>query len=235
MIYKYVNKKLSLCKNVLKMWLLSLWIFSTGAIISSILVITSVKAINAIICLIIAFINAIGIFMLLGVDFIALIYCIVYVGAIAILFLFVIMLLSENGELEETAVAAAVAETNKSMKSMSSITENKNMLLNNRPMVILIGVLYIVEVWCGIAAGSWNRGFIGISEDSLNYSSPTAECYNGVITLLHNKSCITGLGEMLYSECGYEVLLIISLILLVGMIGSIVLTLRPNHSTINVA
>jgi NADH:ubiquinone oxidoreductase subunit 6 (subunit J) len=228
MIYKYVNKKLSLCKNVLKMWLLSLWIFSTGAIISSILVITSVKAINAIICLIIAFINAIGIFMLLGVDFIALIYCIVYVGAIAILFLFVIMLLSENGELEETAVAAAVAETNKNMKSMSSITENKNMLLNNRPMVILIGVLYIVEVWCGIAAGSWNRGLIGISEN--NYSSSAAECSNGVISLLHNKNCITGLGEMLYSECGYEVLLIISLILLVGMIGSIVLTLRPNQS-----
>ena len=122
-------------------------------------------------------------------------------------------------------------ESGKFLKNKKPI----NILLNNRPMVILIGVLYIVEVWCGIAAGSWNRGFIGISEDSLNYSSPTAECYNGVITLLHNKSCITGLGEMLYSECGYEVLLIISLILLVGMIGSIVLTLRPNHSTINVA
>jgi len=209
------------------MWLLSLWIFSTGTVISSVLVITSVKAINAIISLIIAFINAIGIFMLLGVDFIALIYCIVYVGAIAILFLFVIMLLSENGELQEHQIIPTQQESGKFLKNKKPI----NMLLNNRPMVILIGILYIIEVWCGIAANSWNRGFINIyNSDSaftnLQMSSVPCADPNNVITLLHNKSCITGLGEMLYSECGYEILLAISLILLVGMIGSIVLTLR---------
>ena len=86
-----VKQSINFYVKKIQMWLLSLWVFSTGAVISSILVITSVKAINAIISLILAFINAIGIFILLGVDFIALIYCIVYVGAIAILFLFVII------------------------------------------------------------------------------------------------------------------------------------------------
>lgn len=229
------------------MWLLSLWMFSTGAVISSILVITSVKAINAIICLIIAFINAIGIFMLLGVDFIALIYCIVYVGAIAILFLFVIMLLSENGELQDSEILpsgplnlSSVIKNlflQKTLKRSTNTALPKSAIFNNlnkkstgstRPMVILIGILYIVEVWCGIAASSISR----ISENrNLSYciSDVTGSSSSiNSLSYIFNKNCITSLGEMLYSECGYEVLLIISLILLVGMIGSIVLTLRDN-------
>jgi len=186
----------------MKMWFLSLWVFSTGAIITSILVITSVKAINAIINLILAFINGIGLFILLGVDFIGLIYCIVYVGAIAILFLFVIMLLNSQMSFSYTS---------------PTLFKNKilqNLLINNRPMAFLIGTLYIIEIWCGLLAGSWNRGALDSAQ-------------NGAAYLLHKKTPISGLGEMLYKECGYEVLLVISLILLVGMIGSIVLTLSP--------
>lgn len=198
------------------MWLLSLWIFSTGAVISSILVITSVKAINAIISLILAFINAIGIFILLGVDFIALIYCIVYVGAIAILFLFVIMLLNSS------TLNHNIESFNKPYNNLKLHNKNekklKNVLLNNRPMAILIGILYIVEVWCGFLANSWNREYLELNQ-------------NGIVSLLHNKSCISGLGEMFYKECGYEILLVISLILLVGMIGSIVLTLTSKKQS----
>lgn len=190
------------------MWLLSLWVFSSGAIISSILVITSVKTINAIICLILAFINGIGLFVLLGVDFIALIYTIVYVGAIAILFLFVIMLLSSSGQ--------KLYIQNFSKNGDSRFSKVKNVLLNNRPMAMLIGVLYILQVWTGLLTSSINPEYWSLNS-------------HGISSLISRKSCITGLGEMLYKECGYEVLLGISLILLVGMIGSIVLTLTKKN------
>jgi NADH-quinone oxidoreductase subunit J len=186
-----------------QMWLLSLWVFSTGAIISSILVITSGKAINAIINLILAFINGIGIFILLGLDFIALIYCIVYVGAIAILFLFVIMLL--NTQMEGW--------------TPSLEKKGKSFFINNRPMAVAIGLLFIIEIWCGLLASTLHREVLDSSA-------------GGITHILHKKTQISGLGEMLYKECGYEVLVVISLILLVGMIGSIVLTLTPkNEST----
>lgn len=208
------------------MWLISLYLFSTGAIISSLLVVTNAKAINAIISLIVAFINAIGIFMLLGVDFIALIYCIVYVGAIAILFLFVIMLLSDS-------VNHEVLENTKKGYSSEQSSGRPHGRLTSRmdsPMVVLIGVLYIVEVWCGIAASS--QGRLPTADIAGNNSLPQFSGSSEVVSLLHNKNSISALGEMLFNECGYEVLLSISLILLVGMIGSIILSLRPVNADV---
>jgi NADH:ubiquinone oxidoreductase subunit 6 (subunit J) len=208
------------------MWLISLYLFSTGAIISSLLVVTNAKAINAIISLIVAFINAIGIFMLLGVDFIALIYCIVYVGAIAILFLFVIMLLSDSVNHE------VLENTKKGYMSFGTEQSSKTsrMEWHSSPMVVLIGVLYIVEVWCGIAASS--QGRLPTADIAGNNSLPHFSGASEVVSLLHNKNCISALGEMLFNECGYEVLLSISLILLVGMIGSIILSLRPVNADV---
>jgi len=228
------------------MWLISLYLFSTGAIVSSLLVITSTKAINAIISLIIAFINAIGIFMLLGVDFIALIYCIVYVGAIAILFLFVIMLLSDStNALTVNSQVSALQSTNSEKEhsygygkgkhtspKVSAQTVGKSAkrpvkISEVSPMVVLIGVLYIVEVWCGIAAS-----FVSQKESGLSSTNILTKTSNGneIVSLLHDKNSINALGEMLFKECGYEVLLAISLILLVGMIGSIILTLRSSSA-----
>ena len=212
------------------MWLISLYLFSTGAIISSLLVVTNAKAINAIISLIAAFINAIGIFMLLGVDFIALIYCIVYVGAIAILFLFVIMLLSDSVN-HEVLEKTKKENSSGSHSLWNGTVQSSGHRLTSRmewhssPMVVLIGVLYIVEVWCGIAASS--QGRLPTADIAGNNSLPHFSGASEVVSLLHNKNCISALGEMLFNECGYEVLLSISLILLVGMIGSIILSLRP--------
>ena len=61
-----------------------------GAIISSILVITSKNPVIAVIFLISLFINASGYLIITGVGFIGLTYIILYVGAITVLFLFVI-------------------------------------------------------------------------------------------------------------------------------------------------
>lgn len=69
-------------------------IFSLGAIFAGILVISSNNPIHAIFSLVLAFANISFIMILLGVEFLGVLFLIVYVGAIAILFLFVIMMLN---------------------------------------------------------------------------------------------------------------------------------------------
>jgi NADH-ubiquinone oxidoreductase chain 6 len=65
-----------------------------GAVVSGILVITSQNPVISVLFLISVFINAAGYLLLLGVGFVGISYLIVYVGAIAILFLFVVMMLN---------------------------------------------------------------------------------------------------------------------------------------------
>lgn len=69
-------------------------IFSSAAIFSAILVISSNNPVHGIFSLVLAFINVSILFLLLGVEFLGILFLIVYVGAIAILFLFVIMMLN---------------------------------------------------------------------------------------------------------------------------------------------
>lgn len=65
-----------------------------GAVLSGVLVITSTNPVISVLFLISVFINAAGYLLLLGVGFIGISYLIVYIGAIAILFLFVVMMLN---------------------------------------------------------------------------------------------------------------------------------------------
>jgi len=77
---------------------LRFYIFSLTIVASALMVIFSKQPINSILFLIFSFINAAGLFLLAGAEFLALIIVIVYVGAVAVLFLFVIMMLDFNPE-----------------------------------------------------------------------------------------------------------------------------------------
>ena len=70
------------------------YIFSITIILSALMVIFSRDPINSVLFLIFSFVNAAGIFLLAGAEFLALILVIVYVGAVAVLFLFVVMMLN---------------------------------------------------------------------------------------------------------------------------------------------
>mgnify|MGYP006364538047 FL=1 len=70
------------------------YLFSSFALISAIMVISLANAVHSILFLITVFCNIIGILILLGAEFLAFLLLIVYVGAIAVLFLFVIMMLN---------------------------------------------------------------------------------------------------------------------------------------------
>src|SRR5271155_184808 len=75
---------------------LAFYLFAAVAMASGVLVITARNPVHSVLFLILAFFNAAGLFILLGAEFVAMILVIVYVGAVAVLFLFVVMMLDIN-------------------------------------------------------------------------------------------------------------------------------------------
>jgi NADH-quinone oxidoreductase subunit J len=69
------------------------YLFAGVCIASAIMVIASRNPVHSVLFLILAFVNAAGLFVLLGAEFLAMILIVVYVGAVAVLFLFVVMML----------------------------------------------------------------------------------------------------------------------------------------------
>jgi len=69
------------------------YVFAIILVVSAFMVISSRNPVHSVLFLILAFFNAAGIFMLAGAEFLALILIVVYVGAVAVLFLFVVMML----------------------------------------------------------------------------------------------------------------------------------------------
>ncbi len=72
------------------------YVFSAVLVGSGVMVIASRNPVHSVLFLIVAFFNAAALFILLGAEFLALILVIVYVGAVAVLFLFVVMMLDIN-------------------------------------------------------------------------------------------------------------------------------------------
>ena len=75
---------------------LSFYLFSSILIFSSLMVISAKNPVHSVLFLILSFINASCLFVLLGAEFLAMILAVVYVGAVAVLFLFVVMMLDIN-------------------------------------------------------------------------------------------------------------------------------------------
>ena len=73
--------------------ILAFYLFATLTIASAVLVIFARNPVHSVLWLILAFFNAAGLMLLLGAEFIAMLLVIVYVGAVAVLFLFVVMML----------------------------------------------------------------------------------------------------------------------------------------------
>ena len=101
---------------------LSLIILTFGSLLSGVFTITSKNPVISILFLISVFVQAAIYLILTGVNFIGLAYIIIYVGAIAVLFLFVIMMLNIN---------------------LSEILETDNQYTKNLPLAIAIGFIFI--------------------------------------------------------------------------------------------
>ena len=75
---------------------IAFYLFAAVCVGSGVMVISARNPVHSVLFLILAFFNAAGLFVLLGAEFIAMILVIVYVGAVAVLFLFVVMMLDIN-------------------------------------------------------------------------------------------------------------------------------------------
>ncbi len=108
------------------------YLFSAVMIASAFMVITAKNPVHSVLFLILAFVNAAGLFLLLGAEFLALILIVVYVGAVAVLFLFVVMMLDVD------------------------FAELKQGFQRNLPIGATIGGIVLVElIFC---VGAWSVG-----------------------------------------------------------------------------
>ena len=75
---------------------IAFYTFAFVTIAAGVMVVSSRNPVHSVLYLILAFFNAAGLFVLIGAEFIAMILVVVYVGAVAVLFLFVVMMLDIN-------------------------------------------------------------------------------------------------------------------------------------------
>ena len=105
------------------------YFFAALAVLSAILVVTCRNPVHSVLSLIVAFFSVAGLFILLGAEFLAMLVMIVYVGAVAVLFLFVVMMLDID------------------------FAELKIGLSRYLPVGILIGALIVFEL--GLVLSNW--------------------------------------------------------------------------------
>jgi NADH-ubiquinone oxidoreductase chain 6 len=134
-------------------------ILSLGAILSGILVITSKSPVISVLFLISVFVNVAGYLVLLGVGFIGISYIVVYVGAVTVLFLFVIMII--NIELSELNAAG------------SEYTQNV-------PLAFIIGSVLFYEFFTVISSQ------FSIINSGYNFSSYMKQISQGTITYINS-------------------------------------------------
>jgi NADH-quinone oxidoreductase subunit J len=108
------------------------YLFAGVTVASAFMVIAARNPVHAVLYLILAFVNAAGLFILLGAEFLAMILVVVYVGAVAVLFLFVIMMLDVD------------------------FVQLREGFLQYLPVGALVGLVVLVELL--LVVGSWAIG-----------------------------------------------------------------------------
>ena len=191
-----------------------------GTIFSSLLVILSVNPVIAVIFLISVFCNAAGFLILSGIGFIGISYIILYVGAITVLFLFVIMMFN----IKLSDIANTQAQINANISFVLAITglfvyEIKWILPFAFNDVSGLPTLFLHQI---------NRILLSNNTNIINNSLST---FNPNIsdTLFTSYLQIETLGEGLYTY-GAPLLISCSMILLLAMIAPILITGKFKHN-----
>jgi NADH-quinone oxidoreductase subunit J len=85
------------------------YLFATLIIISALIVVRAKNSVHSVLFLILAFFNAAGLFIMLNAEFLAMLLIVVYVGAIAVLFLFIVMMLNVDRPLLQRVIKPNLA------------------------------------------------------------------------------------------------------------------------------
>jgi NADH-quinone oxidoreductase subunit J len=105
------------------------YLFSAGALAGGLFTVIARNPVHSVLWLILAFFSSAGLFVLLGAEFVAMLLVIVYVGAVAVLFLFVVMMLDVD------------------------FAELKAEMARYLPLGLMIGLVILMQL--GIAFGAW--------------------------------------------------------------------------------
>lgn len=203
-------------------------IISLSAILCGILVIISKNPIVSVLFLIGLFLSIASYLMILGLNFIGLSYLLVYVGAVSILFLFILMLINVR------------------------ISELLSKTSNSIPLAIFITIAFNYPLYqiLPYSVASFNSYTVDLNNtlndiryhnysDSLNkfFKLNGAELDNGEISFVTSKiwdgnlaetSHISSIGNIMYTS--YSIWLILtSIILLLAMVGAIVITIKQKN------
>ena len=108
------------------------YLFASLCVASGLMVIAARNPVHSVLFLILAFVNAAGLFLLLGAEFLAMILVVVYVGAVAVLFLFVVMMLDVD------------------------FVELREGFLQYLPIGALVGIVFLAEIL--LVVGAWTIG-----------------------------------------------------------------------------
>jgi NADH-quinone oxidoreductase subunit J len=108
------------------------YLFASICVASAFMVIAAKNPVHSVLFLILAFVNAAGLFVLLGAEFLAMILVVVYVGAVAVLFLFVVMMLDVD------------------------FAELRQGFLQYLPVGALVGIIFLAELL--FVVGAWAIG-----------------------------------------------------------------------------
>lgn len=180
------------------------------SIICGILVITSKNPVVSVLFLIGLFLSISCYLIMLGLNFIGLSYLLVYIGAVSILFLFILMLI--NVRISELLVDTS----------------------NSIPLAIIVGTSFnytVNSVLPNILIDNYNTIYDTIQSFILNNTNiwltfVTSKSWDG---FLAETSHITTIGNILYTS--YSIWLILtSIILLLAMVGAIVITIKPKNN-----
>ena len=186
-------------------------LFSILSVLCAILVIINKNPIVSVLFLICLFVLISGYLILLGMNFIGITYLLVYIGAVSILFLFILMLINIR------------------------ISEIQNETSNSLPLAIIISisfyiVLYEIVPFSSVGRNIWNleyeydwtdpMQYIGSLYDNINYIV-SDQWDTNLTEVLH----ISSIGNVLYTNY-FLWLILASIILLLAMVGTIIITIK---------
>nr|YP_008802530.1 NADH dehydrogenase subunit 6 [Monomastix sp. OKE-1]AGZ90183.1 NADH dehydrogenase subunit 6 [Monomastix sp. OKE-1] len=218
------------------------YLFSSIALISGVMVITAKNPVHSVLFLILVFCNAAGLLILLNLDFFAMIFLIVYVGAIAVLFLFVVMMLNiKLAEINESIlrylpvggfigllfVFEILLVIDNDLIPVLVFPESSNHVFSSGLLGVLEVFFYKLQGVLSQSPGEYRKDLESLLSNSQAYGLPSTSIstYTEWALKTQSKTNIEALGQIIYTYYSLYFILA-SLILLVAMIGAIVLTMH---------
>lgn len=194
-------------------------ILSILAIFSAIFVITSKNPIVSILFLILLFICIACYLMMLGIHFIGLSYLLVYVGAVSILFLFILMLI--NVRISEIAVNNTNSISLALLIGVILHTSLTHVFTSNFASELTINKIYNTQKYLSTnIMDNILSNFNNVCDNDLSFV--TSSIWDGKLA---ETSHISSIGNVIYTNFPLWIILT-SVILLLAMVGSIIITLK---------